>query len=216
MVNGQTGPVACQSGTTNIDGFFAITCPLSDVMAGKAKVWCPTLRTTTTTLIATRTGPSKPNLTCSPTPRCRSPKLDRSNPAWTSTLHQTALDTRCCTSRNRSTLTPSSQSNGQAVGGKCLNIYMHRDENVHRSPPCAPATPTAPLNGSAAIRNRIPRCEVWKPPAVSGRVRTPAWRLNRTKHSRWLRQGQQQRTERFRDGHQVLVRSRVDLQVKQT
>ena len=38
MVNGQTGPVACQSGVTNADGFFAITCPLSDVMAGKAKV----------------------------------------------------------------------------------------------------------------------------------------------------------------------------------
>ncbi|HII97353.1 MAG TPA: carboxypeptidase regulatory-like domain-containing protein, partial [Candidatus Poseidoniaceae archaeon] len=38
MVNGQSGPVACLNDVTNADGEFAITCPLTGVLAGKAKV----------------------------------------------------------------------------------------------------------------------------------------------------------------------------------
>ena len=38
MVNSPMGPVACYDGITDFDGKYEITCPLSDVMAGKAKV----------------------------------------------------------------------------------------------------------------------------------------------------------------------------------
>jgi hypothetical protein len=38
MVNSPAGPVACFNGITDINGQFAITCPLSDVMAGTARV----------------------------------------------------------------------------------------------------------------------------------------------------------------------------------
>ena len=38
MVNSPAGPVACYNGITDFDGRFAITCPLSDVLAGKARV----------------------------------------------------------------------------------------------------------------------------------------------------------------------------------
>ena len=37
MVNSPAGPVACYNGITDFDGRFAITCPLSDVLAGKAR-----------------------------------------------------------------------------------------------------------------------------------------------------------------------------------
>ena len=38
MVNSPQGPVACYDGITDFDGKYEITCPLSDVMAGKAIV----------------------------------------------------------------------------------------------------------------------------------------------------------------------------------
>ncbi len=38
MVGSETGIVACLPGATNVDGFFEITCPLSGVAAGQARV----------------------------------------------------------------------------------------------------------------------------------------------------------------------------------
>ena len=38
MVNGQSGPISCNAAVTDADGNYSITCPLSDVMAGKTKV----------------------------------------------------------------------------------------------------------------------------------------------------------------------------------
>jgi hypothetical protein len=38
MVNGQSGPVNCNAGVTDGDGFYSIACPLSDASAGKTKV----------------------------------------------------------------------------------------------------------------------------------------------------------------------------------
>ena len=131
MVNGQTGPVACQSGTTDIDGYFDITCPLSDVMAGKAKVTVTysaydnndayryenkTVQTefdvfSNSTLQVTEVGPFMSSVDQYVAPNgSRYPVLYLKE-----SFHVDAF---------------LAQSNGQYVGGKCLNIYLDPEENI--------------------------------------------------------------------------------------
>ena len=219
MVNGQTGPVACQSGTTNIDGFFAITCPLSDVMAGKAKVTVSysaydnndayryenrTVQTefdvfSNSTLQITEVGPFKSSVDQYVAPNgSRYPVLYLKE-----SFHIDAF---------------LAQSNGQAVGGKCLNIYMDRDENVR---PLATVR-TSDIDGTVEWFSGDPQ----QNPTLRG-VETTGGKLEgfRTlrvafEPDRNIPGGCDKDSSNALNGSamdiEVLVRSRVDLQVKQT
>ena len=131
MVNSPAGPVACENGMTDIDGRFAITCPLSDVMAGTARVsviysaWDnndafryqnKTVQTefavfSNSTLQITEVGPFKSSVETFVAANGSSyPVLYLKE-----SFHIDAILT---------------QSNGQSVGGKCLNIYLDPQKNV--------------------------------------------------------------------------------------
>ena len=132
MVNGISGPVACYNGVTDINGRFAITCPLSDVMAGKARVsvtysaWDnndayryqnKTVQTefdvfSNSTLQIAEVGPFKSSVETFVTPNNGTafPVLYLKE-----SFHVDAILT---------------QSNGQHVGGKCLNIYLDPQKNI--------------------------------------------------------------------------------------
>jgi archaellum component FlaF (FlaF/FlaG flagellin family) len=219
MVNGQTGPVACQSGTTNMDGFFAITCPLSDVMAGKAKVSVSysaydnndayryenkTVQTefdvfSNSTLQITEIGPFKSSVDQWVAPNgSRYPVLYLKE-----SFHIDAF---------------LAQSNGQAVGGKCLNIYLDRDENVR---PLATVR-TSDIDGTVEWFSGDPT----QNPTLRG-VETTGGKLEgfRTlrvafEPDRNIPGGCDKDSSNALNGSamevDVLVRSRVDLQVKQT
>jgi hypothetical protein len=130
MVNSPAGPVACTNGLTDIDGRFAITCPLSDVMAGTARVtviysaWDnndayryqnKTVQTefdvfSNSTLQISEVGPFKSSVeTFIASNGTAFPVLYLKE-----SFHIDAILT---------------QSNGQAVGGKCLNIYLDPQKN---------------------------------------------------------------------------------------
>ncbi|MGB0515652.1 MAG: DUF4129 domain-containing protein [Poseidonia sp.] len=219
MVNGQTGPVACQSGNTNADGFFAITCPLSDVMAGKAKVTVAysaydnndayryenkTVQTefdvfSNSTLQITEVGPFKSSVDQWVAPNgSRYPVLYLKE-----SFHIDAF---------------LAQSNGQAVGGKCLNIYLDPDENVR---PLATVR-TSDIDGTVAWFSGDPL----QNPTLRG-VETTGGKLEgfRTlrvafEPDRNIPGGCDKDSSNALNGSamdiEVLVRSRVDLQVKQT
>jgi hypothetical protein len=132
MVNSPAGPVACYNGITDINGNFAITCPLSDVMAGKARVTVSysawdnndayryqnkTVQTefdvfSNSTLQIAEVGPFKSNVETyvAPNNGTAFPVLYLKE-----SFHIDAILT---------------QSNGQYVGGKCLNIYLDPQKNV--------------------------------------------------------------------------------------
>ena len=219
MVNGQTGPVACQSGTTNGDGYFAITCPLSDVMAGKAKVTVSysaydnndayryenkTVQTefdvfSNSTLQITEVGPFKSSVDQWVAPNgSRYPVLYLKE-----SFHIDAF---------------LAQSNGQAVGGKCLNIYLDPDENVR---PLATVR-TSDIDGTVEWFSGDPV----QNPTLRG-VETTGGKLEgfRTlrvafEPDRNIPGGCDKDSSNALNGSamdiEVLVRSRVDLQVKQT
>ena len=132
MVNSPAGPVACFNGITDINGQFAITCPLSDVMAGKARVTVTysawdnndayryqnkTVQTefdvfSNSTLQIAEVGPFKSSVESfvAPNNGTAFPVLYLKE-----SFHIDAILT---------------QSNGQFVGGKCLNIYLDPQKNV--------------------------------------------------------------------------------------
>jgi len=219
MVNGQTGPVACQSGTTNMDGFFSITCPLSDVLAGKARVSVSysaydnndayryenkTVQTefdvfSNSTLQITEVGPFKSSVDQFVAQNgSRYPVLYLKE-----SFHIDAF---------------LAQSNGQAVGGKCLNIYLDPDENVR---PLATVR-TSDIGGSVEWFSGDPI----QNPTLRG-VETTGGKLEgfRTlrvafEPDRNIPGGCDKDSSNALNGSamdiEVLVRSRVDLQVKET
>jgi hypothetical protein len=219
MVNGQTGPVACQSGMTNIDGRFSITCPLSDVMAGKAKVTVSysaydnndayryenkTVQTefdvfSNSTLQITEVGPFKSSVDQWVAPNgSRYPVLYLKE-----SFHIDAF---------------LAQSNGQSVGGKCLNIYLDPDENVR---PLATVR-TSDIDGTVEWFSGDPT----QNPTLRG-VETTGGKLEgfRTlrvafEPDRNIPGGCDKDNSNALNGSamdmEVLVRSRVDLQVKET
>ena len=219
MVNGQSGPVACQSGTTNMDGFFAITCPLSDVLAGKAKVTVSyssydnndayryenkTVQTefdvfSNSTLQITEVGPFKSSVDEWVAPNgSRYPVLYLKE-----SFHIDAF---------------LAQSNGQAVGGKCLNIYLDPDENIR---PLATVR-TSDIDGTVEWFSGDPT----QNPTLRG-VETTGGKLEgfRTlrvafEPDRNIPGGCDKDSSNALNGSamdiELLVRSRVDLQVKQT
>jgi len=130
MVNGQSGPVSCNAAVTAADGNYSITCPLSDVLAGKTKVTVSyssydnndafrydnkTVQTefdvfSNSSLSISEVGPFKSSVDTYSIEGIPYPVLYLKE-----SFHIDALLT---------------QSNGQAVGGKCLNIYLDPDENI--------------------------------------------------------------------------------------
>ncbi len=131
MVNGQSGPVACFNDVTDVDGNFAITCPLEGVMAGKAKVTVTyssydnndayryenrTVQTefavfSNSTLAITEVGPFKSSV--------ETYTLQNGSSYPVLYLKESFhIDARLL------------QANGAAVGGKCLNIYLDPEENI--------------------------------------------------------------------------------------
>ena len=132
MVNSPMGPVACYDGITDFDGKYEITCPLSDVMAGKAKVTVTysawdnndayryqnkTVQTefavfSNSTLKITEVGPFKSSVE-----------------TYVSPTNGTAFQVLYLKEQFHvdAVLT---QANGQPVGGKCLNIYLDPQKNI--------------------------------------------------------------------------------------
>ena len=132
MVNSPSGPVACYNGITDLNGRFAITCPLSDVLAGKARVTVTysawdnndayryqnkTIQTefdvfSNSTLQISEVGPFKSSVET-----FVAPNNGTSFPVLylKESFHIDAILT---------------QSNGQHVGGKCLNIYLDPEKNA--------------------------------------------------------------------------------------
>ena len=132
MVNSPAGPIACYNGITDINGNFAITCPLSDVMAGTARVTVTysawdnndayryqnkTVQTefdvfSNSSLQIAEVGPFKSSVETfvAPNNGTAFPVLYLKE-----SFHIDAILT---------------QSNGQYVGGKCLNIYLDPLKNV--------------------------------------------------------------------------------------
>jgi hypothetical protein len=130
MVNGQSGPVNCNAGVTDSDGFYSIACPLSDATAGKTKVTVSyssydnndafrydnkTVQTefdvfSNSTLDINEVGPFKSSVDTFTVDGIPYPVLYLKE-----SFHVDAL---------------LSQSNGRSVGGKCLNIYLDPEENI--------------------------------------------------------------------------------------
>lgn len=219
MVNGQTGPVACQSGMTDGDGYFGITCPLSDVMAGKAKVTVTysaydnndayryenkSVQTefevfSNSTLQITEVGPFMSSVDQFVAPNgSRYPVLYLKE-----SFHIDAF---------------LAQSNGQYVGGKCLNIYLDPNEQVR---PLATIR-TSNIDGSIEWFSANPD----QNPTLRG-VETTGGKLEgfRTlrvafEPDRNVPGGCDKDNSGALNGSsmdiEVLVRSRVDLQVKTT
>ncbi|RJU89386.1 MAG: DUF4129 domain-containing protein, partial [Candidatus Poseidoniales archaeon] len=219
MVNGQTGPVACQSGMTDMDGFFSIGCPLSDVMAGKAKVTVTysaydnndayryenkTVQTefdvfSNSTLQITEVGPFKSSVDQWVAQNgSRYPVLYLKE-----SFHVDAF---------------LAQSNGQSVGGKCLNLYLDPDENIR---PLATIR-TSDIDGTVEWFSGDPT----QNPTLRG-VETTGGKLEgfRTlrvafEPDRNVPGGCDKDNSNALNGSamdiEILVRSRIDLQVKQT
>jgi|TARA_B100001094_G_scaffold295134_1_gene316226 heat shock protein beta len=131
MINSQSSPTACNSGMTDMDGYFSIQCPLSDVSAGKAKVTVTysaydnndayryqndTYETefdvfSNSTLALLEVGPFKSSVETWTAPNTTEyPVLYLKE-----SFH---IDAKLM------------QSNGQYVGGKCLNIYLDPEQNI--------------------------------------------------------------------------------------
>ncbi|MCS5533026.1 MAG: hypothetical protein NZ736_02065 [Candidatus Poseidoniaceae archaeon] len=219
MVNGQSGPIACPTSTTDSEGFYAITCPLSDVMAGKAKVSViyssydnndayryenKTVQAefdvfSNSTLSVMEVGPFKSSVESWMAPNGSTyPVLYLKE-----SFHIDAKLT---------------QSNGQFVGGKCLNIYLDPEQNIR---PIATIR-TNELDGTVEWFSGDPL----QNPSLKGVETTggklEGFRVLRVAFEPDLRiaGGCDKDPSNVLNGSsmdvQILVRSRVDLQVKQT
>ena len=218
MVNSPMGPVACYDGVTDFDGKYEITCPLSDVMAGKAKVtviysaWDnndayryqnKTVQTefavfSNSTLQISEVGPFKSSVE-----------------TYVSPINGTAFQVLYLKESFHvdATLT---QANGQPVGGKCLNIYLDPQKNVR---PLSKIT-TRDADGSVEWFSGDPT----QNPTLKGVETTggekEGFRLLRVAFEPDIQVpgGCDKDTSKVLNGSYhdmwVLVRSRVDLQVK--
>ena len=219
MVNGQSGPIACPTSTTDSDGFYSITCPLSDVMAGKAKVSViyssydnndayryenKTVQSefdvfSNSTLSVMEVGPFKSSVESWMAPNGSTyPVLYLKE-----SFHIDAKLT---------------QSNGQFVGGKCLNIYLDPEQNIR---PIATIR-TNEIDGTIEWFSGDPI----QNPNLKG-VETTGGKLEGFRTLRVAFEpdmrvagGCDKDSSSVLNGSsmdiQILVRSRVDLQVKQT
>jgi hypothetical protein len=219
MINGQTGPVACQSGMTDAGGYFSILCPLSDVMAGKAKVTVvysaydnndayryenKTVQTefdvfSNSTLQITEVGPFKSSVDEYVADNgSRFPVLYLKE-----SFHVEAY---------------LAQTNGQAVGGKCLNIYLDPLENVR---PIATIR-TSDIDGTITWFSGDPEQNPTLRGVETTGGKTEGFRILRVAFEPDVNVpgGCDKDSSNSLNGSAmeltVLVRSRVDLQVKQT
>jgi hypothetical protein len=131
MQGSSLGPVTCNPGTTDFGGFFEITCPLQGVLAGQARV--------TIDYNAWENNDRQ---------RYKNSSVTHLFPVFSnSTLEVTAVGPYQ-TDVDRYTFSNGTsypvlylkesfhieaflkQSNGQVLGGKCINIYLNPDQNT--------------------------------------------------------------------------------------
>jgi hypothetical protein len=133
MVGSETGIVGCMPGTSNADGFFEITCPLSGVQAGQARV-----------KVEFNSYENNDRF------RYHNASVTRLFPVFSnSTMHLQEIgpfrnDIDSYTFQNGSIFpvlylkesfhldAKLTQTNGNPIGGKCLNIYL--DPSVNTRP----------------------------------------------------------------------------------
>ena len=219
MVNSQSSPTSCNSGMTDLDGYFSIECPLSDVSAGKAKVTVTyssydnndayryqndTYETefdvfSNSTLALNEVGPFKSSVE-----------------TWTApnTTEYPVLYLKESFHVDAKLM----QSNGQFVGGKCLNIYLDPEQNIR---PISTIR-TSDIDGTIEWFSGDPS----QNPTLRG-VETTGGKLEGFRTLRIAFEpdvnvpgGCDKDSSNVLNGSHVdqliLVRSRVDLQVKQT
>ena len=219
MVNSQSSPTSCNSGMTDLDGYFSIECPLSDVSAGKAKVIVTyssydnndayryqndTYETefdvfSNSTLALNEVGPFKSSVE-----------------TWTApnTTEYPVLYLKESFHVDAKLM----QSNGQYVGGKCLNIYLDPEQNIR---PISTIR-TSEIDGTVEWFSGDPS----QNPTLRG-VETTGGKLEGFRTLRVAFEpdlnvpgGCDKDSSNVLNGSHidqlVLVRSRIDLQVKQT
>ena len=219
MVNSQSSPTSCNSGMTDLDGYFSIQCPLSDVSAGKAKVTVTyssydnndayryqndTYETefdvfSNSTLALNEVGPFKSSVE-----------------TWTApnTTEYPVLYLKESFHVDAKLM----QSNGQYVGGKCLNIYLDPEQNIR---PISTIR-TSEIDGTVEWFSGDPS----QNPTLRG-VETTGGKLEGFRTLRVAFEpdlnvpgGCDKDSSNVLNGSYVdqlvLVRSRIDLQVKQT
>jgi hypothetical protein len=219
MINGQSNPTSCQAGMTDMDGRYSILCPLSDVLAGKAKVSVTyssydnndayryenkTVQTefdvfSNSTLAITEVGPFKSSVESWTAP-------NGSNYPVLYLKESFHLDAKL------------TQSNGQFVGGKCLNIYLDPDQNIRP----VSTIRTSEIDGTIEWFSGDPS----QNPTLKG-VETTGGKLEGFRTLRLAFEpdvnvpgGCDKDSSNVLNGSfvdmDILVRSRIDLQVKQT
>tara|TARA_B110000459_G_scaffold180255_1_gene206833 strand:- start:961 stop:9060 length:8100 start_codon:yes stop_codon:yes gene_type:complete len=219
MINGQSNPTSCLSGMTDMDGQYSILCPLSDVMAGKAKVSVTyssydnndayryenkTIQTefdvfSNSTLAINEVGPFKSSVESWTAP-------NGSNFPVLYLKESYHIDAKL------------TQSNGQFVGGKCLNIYLDPEQNIRP----VSTIRTSEIDGSIEWFSGDPS----QNPTLKG-VETTGGKLEGFRTLRVAFEpdvnvpgGCDKDSSNVLNGSfvdmNILVRSRVDLQVKQT
>ena len=219
MVNSQSSPTSCTSGITDLDGYFSIECPLSDVSAGKAKVIVTyssydnndayryqndTYETefdvfSNSTLALNEVGPFKASVE-----------------TWTAanTTEYPVLYLKESFHIDAKLM----QSNGQYVGGKCLNIYLDPEQNTRP----VSTIRTSEIDGTIEWFSGDPS----QNPTLRG-VETTGGKLEGFRTLRVAFEpdinvpgGCDKDSSNVLNGSHidqlVLVRSRIDLQVKQT
>jgi hypothetical protein len=219
MVNSQSSPTSCNSGMTDLDGYFSIQCPLSDASAGKAKVTVTyssydnndayryqndTYETefdvfSNSTLALNEVGPFKSSVE-----------------TWTApnTTEYPVLYLKESFHVDAKLM----QSNGQYVGGKCLNIYIDPEQNIRP----VSTIRTSDIDGTIEWFSGDPS----QNPTLRG-VETTGGKLEGFRTLRIAFEpdvnvpgGCDKDSSNVLNGSHVdqlvLVRSRVDLQVKQT
>ena len=219
MINGQSNPTSCQTGMTDMNGQYSILCPLSDVMAGKAKVSVTyssydnndayryenkTVQTefdvfSNSTLTISEVGPFKSSVESWTAP-------NGSNYPVLYLKESYHIDAKL------------TQSNGQFVGGKCLNIYLDPEQNIRP----VSTIRTSEIDGTIEWFSGDPS----QNPTLKG-VETTGGKLEGFRTLRIAFEpdvnvpgGCDKDSSNVLNGSfvdmDILVRSRVDLQVKQT
>ena len=219
MINGQSNPTSCQTGMTDMNGQYSILCPLSDVMAGKAKVSVTyssydnndayryenkTVQTefdvfSNSTLAISEVGPFKSSVESWTAP-------NGSNYPVLYLKESYHIDAKL------------TQSNGQFVGGKCLNIYLDPEQNIRP----VSTIRTSEIDGTIEWFSGDPS----QNPTLKG-VETTGGKLEGFRTLRIAFEpdvnvpgGCDKDSSNVLNGSfvdmDILVRSRVDLQVKQT
>ena len=219
MVNSQSSPTSCNSGMTDLDGYFSIECPLSDVSAGKAKVIVTyssydnndayryqndTYETefdvfSNSTLALIEVGPFKSSVDTWTAPNTTEYPILYLKESF-------HVDAKLM------------QSNGQYVGGKCLNIYLDPEQNIR---PISTIR-TSEIDGTIEWFSGDPS----QNPTLRG-VETTGGKLEGFRTLRVAFEpdlnvpgGCDKDSSNVLNGSSfdqlVLVRSRIDLQVKQT